>query len=65
MYCDFHDPAHQTVGVWYLGDVDNVNAARAGGDLIELRPFLLDDLPKLVFPTDHEVVRRLRVNIPA
>ncbi|NIS82387.1 MAG: NUDIX domain-containing protein [Anaerolineales bacterium] len=57
---NFHDPEHHTVGVWYRGRARDLDNLRAGGDLVELRPYPLDILPDLIFPTDREVVRRLK-----
>jgi 8-oxo-dGTP diphosphatase len=57
---NFHDPEQHTVGVWFRGSVKNTEAAQAGGDLLELFPYPLDAVPELVFPTDREIVRRLR-----
>ncbi len=57
---NFHDPEQHTVGVWYLARAEGLDQARPGGDLVELRPFPLDALPELVFPTDRVVVDRLR-----
>jgi 8-oxo-dGTP diphosphatase len=56
---NFHDPEHHTVGIWYRCSVDDLDRASAGGDLKELRLFPLDEIPKLVFPTDRQVVQRL------
>jgi ADP-ribose pyrophosphatase YjhB (NUDIX family) len=57
---NFHNPEQHTVGVWYRAKAHNAAGARAGGDLQELRPFPLDALPELIFPTDRLVVERLR-----
>lgn len=56
---NFHDPAHHTVGVWYWGRrVGGV--LRAGSDLLEVRFYPLDALPRLKFPTDEEVMALVR-----
>jgi 8-oxo-dGTP diphosphatase len=60
VHSNFHDPDHHTVGIWFLASTTDMQHARAGGDLVELRPFLFDELPELAFPTDEIVVRRLQ-----
>ncbi|MCK4304880.1 MAG: NUDIX domain-containing protein [Candidatus Eisenbacteria sp.] len=57
---NFHNPVNHTIGVWYL-------ARRIGGELIpgddadRAEFFSLDELPEpLAFPTDREVIARLR-----
>jgi ADP-ribose pyrophosphatase YjhB (NUDIX family) len=57
---NFHDPEHHTVGIWFLTSPTDMREARAGGDLVELRPFPLDQPPELAFPTDEIVLRRLQ-----
>ena len=59
VHSNFHDPAHHTVGVWYCGR-RTAGHLRAGGDLVAVRFFPLDDLPPLKFPTDAQVVAALR-----
>ena len=60
VHSNFHEPATHSVGIWFLGEA-------AGGDLTandDLRAvdyFPLDDLPAaLAFPTDRQVLARLR-----
>lgn len=60
VHSNFHDPEKHTVGVWYLASVEDMREARAGGDLVELKPFPLDQPPDLIFPTDRTVVRSLQ-----
>jgi 8-oxo-dGTP diphosphatase len=62
---NFHDPDHHTVGIWFVGQASDFENAHPGGDLIDLRPFALDDLPQLAFPTDREVIRRLLTKPPS
>lgn len=57
---NFHNPEQHTVGIWYRAKALDTAGARAGGDLLELRPFALDALPELIFPTDRLVIERLR-----
>jgi ADP-ribose pyrophosphatase YjhB (NUDIX family) len=57
---NFHDSEQHTVGIWFLASPTDMQTARAGGDLLELRPFPLDKPPELAFPTDEIVVRRLQ-----
>jgi 8-oxo-dGTP diphosphatase len=56
---NFHDPQHQTVGIWYAGHQTGGQLI-AGGDLLRVEFFPLDRLPDLIFPTDREVTRRLQ-----
>lgn len=60
VHSNFHDPEKHTVGIWYRGRVSDFNTARPGGDLVDLRPFPLHDLPELVYPSDRLVVQKLR-----
>lgn len=55
---NFHDPDHQTVGVWYWGNRRG-GELRPGGDLLEVDFFLLEKLPKLKFPTDKNILTML------
>lgn len=59
VHSNFHDPQQHTVGVWYCGRRVG-GRLRAGGDLLRVAFFSLDALPPLVFPTDGQVVARLR-----
>jgi ADP-ribose pyrophosphatase YjhB (NUDIX family) len=60
VHSNFHNPHQHTVGIWFLGQASSLDQARPGGDLEELRPFTLDGLPDLIFPTDRLVVEKLR-----
>lgn len=59
VHSNFHDPAQHTVGIWFEGSVPAGAHPTPGGDLLEVRPFPLEDLPVLVFPTDCLIVERL------
>jgi ADP-ribose pyrophosphatase YjhB (NUDIX family) len=61
VHSNFHNPQQHTVGVWFCGEVDDFSQASPGGDLINLRPFSLSEIPALRFPTDELVVEKLRV----
>jgi 8-oxo-dGTP diphosphatase len=65
VHSNFHDPESHTVGIWYLGAASLLSAARAGGDLAEIRLFPLDELPALIFPTDRIVAQRLQAEFPS
>ena len=56
---NFHDPQHQTVGIWFLARVTG-GEPTAGDDLDEVKYFNLDHLPMLSFPTDLAVIQCLR-----
>lgn len=56
---NFHAPNLQTVGIWYRGRRLG-GSLQAGADLLEVTFVDLQTLPELKFPTDAEVVRRLR-----
>ena len=60
VYSNFHNPKQHTVGIWFLGDVKDYTEAKPGGDLIALQPFQLDHLPELIFPTDKQVVEKIK-----
>ncbi len=59
VHSNFHNPEQHTVGVWYLASGVDTSKARPGGDLIELHPFPLNEIPTLKFTTDQEVVNSL------
>lgn len=56
---NFHDPAKLTVGIWFEGTVVGGELA-AGDDAVDVGWFSLDALPDLAFPTDEELLSRLR-----
>ncbi len=60
VHSNFHDPLSHTVGIWYLARAADLSAARPGSDLVDLRPFPLEHLPPLEFPTDRRVIASLR-----
>lgn len=60
VHSNFHDPARQTVGVWFTGEVEGGELCPGNG-LDDVRFFPLDALPEdLAFPTDRLVLERLR-----
>ncbi len=60
VHSNFHDPNHQTVGVWFWGRSLG-GRLEPGTDASEARFFSLDDLPReMAFPTDLLVCRKLR-----
>jgi 8-oxo-dGTP diphosphatase len=56
---NFHDPAKLTVGVWFEGRITG-GRLEPGDDADDVGWFALDDLPDLAFPTDVELLERLR-----
>jgi ADP-ribose pyrophosphatase YjhB (NUDIX family) len=60
VHSNFHDPARQTVGIWFTGEVTD-GELHPGDGLDLVRFFSLDALPAdLAFPTDRLVLERLR-----
>ncbi len=59
VHSNFHDPARQTVGVWFAGHIVS-GTALPGDDLDALAYFAPDRPPALAFPTDALVLKTLR-----
>jgi 8-oxo-dGTP diphosphatase len=64
VHSNFHNPDQHTVGVWFLGETDDLSGARPGGDLVDLKAFPLSNLPSLIFPTDQKVVDQIKIQFP-
>ena len=60
VHSNFHDPDHQTVGVWFMGKVSG-GELQPGSDAREAKFFALDRLPeKMAFPTDLLICQKLK-----
>ncbi len=61
VHSNFHDPKHQTVGVWFMGKVTG-GKLNPGSDSSDARFFELDRISgdMLAFPTDLLVCEKLR-----
>jgi 8-oxo-dGTP diphosphatase len=64
VHSNFHNPEQHTVGVWFLGEVDDFARATPSGDLVEFRAFPLSHIPPLIFPTDRKVVDQIKNRFP-
>jgi ADP-ribose pyrophosphatase YjhB (NUDIX family) len=59
VHSNFHDTAHQTVGVWFMGKLGG-GELQPGSDAREAKFFALDSLPeKMAFPTDLLICQKL------
>lgn len=59
VHSNFHDPAKQTVGVWFWGVIVG-GSLQPGDDLDQVEYHLLAAPPPLAFPTDALVLQMLR-----
>jgi ADP-ribose pyrophosphatase YjhB (NUDIX family) len=59
VHSNFHDPEHQTVGVWFLGRLIG-GQLQPGSDAREAEFFALEALPeRMAFPTDLLICQKL------
>jgi ADP-ribose pyrophosphatase YjhB (NUDIX family) len=60
VHSNFHDPEHQTVGVWFLGRLTG-GQLQPGTDAREAKFFPLEALPeRMAFPTDLLICEKLK-----
>jgi ADP-ribose pyrophosphatase YjhB (NUDIX family) len=60
VHSNFHDPKHQTVGVWFLGKLTG-GQLQPGSDAREAEFFPLEALPeRMAFPTDSLICEKLK-----
>ena len=60
VHSNFHDPEHQTVGVWFLGRLTG-GRLQPGSDARKAEFFSLESLPeRMAFPTDLLICEKLR-----
>ena len=64
VHSNFHNPEQHTVGIWFMARAEDLSKASAGGDLIDLKPFPLDKIPPLTFPTDEKVIDQIKIQFP-
>jgi 8-oxo-dGTP diphosphatase len=63
VHSNFHDPEHQTVGIWFMGTCVSGRLA-AGSDAGDARYFPLENLPRdMAFPTDILVCKKLKSSL--
>ncbi|WP_047153113.1 NUDIX hydrolase [Aneurinibacillus tyrosinisolvens] len=56
---NFHNPEQHTVGIWFLAEEEG-GSLKAQDDLEEAAFFSYGQLPELAFPTDKQVLRKLK-----
>ena len=60
VHSNFHDPEHQTVGVWFMEGL-TAGQLQPGSDAREAEFFPLEALPeKMAFPTDLLICEKLK-----
>lgn len=62
VHSNFHNPQQHTVGVWFRGQAKS-GSLRPAGDLLAAAYYPLDQLPELKFPTDRQVIKKLREHL--
>jgi ADP-ribose pyrophosphatase YjhB (NUDIX family) len=61
VHSNFHDPEHQTVGIWFLGKPAG-GQLNPGSDAREVKFFPFDQLPpNMAFPTDRLICDKLKI----
>jgi ADP-ribose pyrophosphatase YjhB (NUDIX family) len=60
VHSNFHDPEHQTVGVWFMGKMAG-GKLQPGSDARKAEFFPLDAMPEnMAFPTDELICKKLK-----